>query len=262
MASIYQARQYKGFTLIELSIVLVIIGLIIGGILVGKDMIRAAELRSVLSQIDNFQSAINAFRLKYSCLPGDCPNATDFFGTDSSGCPSGGGATGTCNGNDNRQIGLFSVGTISEGESFRSWQQLGLAGLIEGSYTGVAGPGGVRDVIGGTNAPISKMNKSAFQLVYIQSTLGDRYSAVSGHHILFFGNDSTNFEPDKGALGADEAYALDAKTDDGLPGSGRMIAAYQFLNNGYPECVTNNSAAYNIANKDLVCAINYVLSDF
>lgn len=79
-------RQNSGFTLIELSIVLVIIGLIIGGVMVGRDLISAATIRSQISQIQNLQTQINTFRGKYGCLPGDCSTATQFFGTvDSAG---------------------------------------------------------------------------------------------------------------------------------------------------------------------------------
>src|SRR5580693_9186033 len=71
-----------GFTLIELSIVLVIIGLIIGGVLVGQDLINAAQARAIITDIERFNTAANTFESKYGCLPGDCVNATNFFGTD------------------------------------------------------------------------------------------------------------------------------------------------------------------------------------
>lgn len=61
----------KGFTLIELSIVLVIIGLIVGGILIGRDMIRAAEIRSLISEKNQYIVATNNFRNKYNAMPGD-----------------------------------------------------------------------------------------------------------------------------------------------------------------------------------------------
>jgi prepilin-type N-terminal cleavage/methylation domain-containing protein len=66
----------RGFTLVELSIVLVVVGLAIGGVLVGKDLIRAAEYRKFHSQIESYQLASNTFRVKYNAVPGDMPNAT------------------------------------------------------------------------------------------------------------------------------------------------------------------------------------------
>jgi prepilin-type N-terminal cleavage/methylation domain-containing protein len=67
-----------GFTLIEMSIVLVIIGLLVGGVLVGQDLIRAAQVRKTGTLIEQLNTAVNTFKLKYNCLPGDCANASDF----------------------------------------------------------------------------------------------------------------------------------------------------------------------------------------
>src|SRR3954464_6311892 len=71
-------QNRAGFTLIELSIVLVIIGLVIGGILVGNDLINAAAIRSQISQIEKYMTAYRTFQVKYGCLPGDCANAAAF----------------------------------------------------------------------------------------------------------------------------------------------------------------------------------------
>lgn len=61
----------KGFTLVELSIVLVIIGLLVGGIMIGKSLIGSSEIRAQISQIETFKTAANSFKLKYGALPGD-----------------------------------------------------------------------------------------------------------------------------------------------------------------------------------------------
>jgi prepilin-type N-terminal cleavage/methylation domain-containing protein len=64
-----------GFTLIELSIVLVIIGLLAGGILVGRDLIHAAVIHAQVSQIEKYTMAANTFKLKYGGWPGDIREA-------------------------------------------------------------------------------------------------------------------------------------------------------------------------------------------
>jgi prepilin-type N-terminal cleavage/methylation domain-containing protein len=91
-----------GFTLIELSIVLVILGLLVSGVLLGQDLIRAAELRSVPTDFQKYQTAVNIFRDKYRALPGDMRNATDFWGENDpnlSTCrTTEGSGTDTCNG--------------------------------------------------------------------------------------------------------------------------------------------------------------------
>jgi prepilin-type N-terminal cleavage/methylation domain-containing protein len=64
-------HQHRGFTLIEISIVLVIIGLVVGGVFVGRDLIKAAEIRSTIAELEKMNAAMHTFRLKYNGLPGD-----------------------------------------------------------------------------------------------------------------------------------------------------------------------------------------------
>lgn len=68
--------QRNAFSLVELSIVLVILGLLVGGILAGQSLIRASELRAVTSEQARIVTAIQAFRDKYFALPGDMRNAS------------------------------------------------------------------------------------------------------------------------------------------------------------------------------------------
>lgn len=70
----------RGFSLVELSIVLVILGLLTGGILAGQSLIRAAELRSYITDVQRYPAAVNAFKDKYFAYPGDMANATKFWG--------------------------------------------------------------------------------------------------------------------------------------------------------------------------------------
>ena len=71
----------KGFTLVELSIVLVIIGLLIGGILVGQSMVSTARVNAQVSQLQQLDAAVMNFRTKYNGLPGDSRS----FGGDGNG---------------------------------------------------------------------------------------------------------------------------------------------------------------------------------
>lgn len=140
-----QYHRRQGFTLIEIAIVIVIISLIVAGVLLGRDMIRAAEFRKIQKQYEEISSGVHAFRDKYHCWPGDCPNATTLFGA-ASDCPDRSGATLgtpatltndtirliTCNGDDDGRIDANN--TLYETTTF--WQHLGAAELIGGSFTG------------------------------------------------------------------------------------------------------------------------------
>jgi prepilin-type N-terminal cleavage/methylation domain-containing protein len=64
-------NPHRGFTLIELSIVLVIIGLNVGGVLVGQNLIAAAAARATVTQIERYNTAADTFLSKYGNLPGD-----------------------------------------------------------------------------------------------------------------------------------------------------------------------------------------------
>jgi hypothetical protein len=105
--------------------VLVIIGLIVGGIMVGGEMIKVAEIRSLVNQEEKFKTAAAAFFLKYNCIPGDCPNASTYGFTSWN--------TNVINGDGNGIIGE-TTGSISGGwpihaEQGSFWDQLRQAGF-------------------------------------------------------------------------------------------------------------------------------------
>jgi prepilin-type N-terminal cleavage/methylation domain-containing protein len=133
--------QYKeqGFTLIELSIVLVIVGLIAGGVLVGQDLIRAAEVRATISQIEKYNTAVNTFRGKYGYLPGDINNAAATqFGFAARGQYAGeGDGNGLIEGVSNNAPSSNNGMYESAGETLMFWSDLTYAngmniGMIEG----------------------------------------------------------------------------------------------------------------------------------
>jgi hypothetical protein len=119
--------------------VLIILGLLIGGILGGQSLIKASELRALVTEQEKYQIAFNNFREKYNALPGDFTKATAFWGT-AANCP-GTAAQGTtdgttCDGDGNGEIDYYYA---NSNEAFRAWQHLSNAGLIEGTYNGVRG---------------------------------------------------------------------------------------------------------------------------
>jgi prepilin-type N-terminal cleavage/methylation domain-containing protein len=114
------ARKQQGFTLIEIAIVLVIIGLLLGGVLKGQELIQSARVRNLISQQDGIKAAYFGFLDRYRSLPGDYLQATaNIPGCVEATCP---------NGNGNGQI------EASNNEHIAVWSHLSKAGFITGSY--------------------------------------------------------------------------------------------------------------------------------
>jgi prepilin-type N-terminal cleavage/methylation domain-containing protein len=117
-------RTQSGFTLIEIAIVLVIIGLLLGGILKGQELINSARVKNLATDFRNIPLFIYGYQDKFRALPGDDLAATIHVGNTT---------TPSANGNGNGVIdGNWNSMTPSD-ESYLFWQHVRLAGLAPGS---------------------------------------------------------------------------------------------------------------------------------
>ncbi|MFM9890149.1 MAG: type II secretion system protein [Rickettsiales bacterium] len=247
-------RKITGFSLVELSIVLVILGLLTGGILAGQSLIRAAQLRAVSTEYSRYATAVNTFKDKYFAIPGDMNSATQFWGrlngnadcvTNSSAAVNA--AAGACDGNSDGLVNVAGYTAASagvSGESFQFWRELALAGLIEGSYSGVDGPAGGYNIVA-ANSPPTKSGNGYWGM------RGD-FGTLSGHPQYF---DATygNFYWFQAGFKPEEVWNIDTKLDDGKPATGIMI------NNSWANtCTTaansaDKAAAYRLTETSLIC---------
>ena len=248
----------SGFSLVELSIVLVILGLLTGGILGGQALIRAAELRSLTTESQRYTTAVRTFQDKYFAMPGDMANATAFWGKSAADCnaQTGTAATpGTCNGNGDGVLG-WSIGPNVTGETFRGWQHLALAGLIEGTYTGNAGSISGSDPDAGVNVPGSRLKSGVWGYGYIDNVVGSN-SYVFNYNMLNWmvvGSEDDNAYPDGPLLRPEEAWNVDTKLDDGRPGTGRVLANVVSACTNTAD-VTNRAADYRLTDSGLRCSL-------
>lgn len=249
----------NGFTLVELSIVLVIIGLIVGGVMVGRELIKGAEMRQAISDFDKIRSSVYTFRNKYNCLPGDCANPSRFF----SGLAATDWWTNPTAGNGNGVYDGWGEGTT------RIWEQLGLANLWNATITGAIGTG----ITPGVNTPdFAWLRKnaatnptvwagtSAFSLGLItgnicfsdqdwgceawQVSVAGQYTSVGKTRIFVSGVIATGWSQAGNRAyfyGPNCAFSteLDSKIDDGMPHTGQM-RVYSYL--------TTSCGSYNSAN--------------
>lgn len=208
----------SAFSLVELSIVLVILGLLVGGVLSGQSLIRAAQIRSVSTDYQKYSAAIYSFRDKYFALPGDMPNATNFWGTaagagnDSTCYNAVENTTATCNGDADG-----TIGSVTYSEMYLIWKHLANAQLIEGRYIGTdaTNSGDPSSVVPAKNMPSTKMSSSGYWQIGYVSLAGDalNFALPSGSPLALYG----------ASLTPADAWNIDTKVDDGLPGTGKII---------------------------------------
>lgn len=235
-------QSQRGFTLIELSIVLVIIGLIVGGVLVGQDLIRAAGERATVTQVERFNQAVNTFFGKYGALPGDLnEQVAKQFGFTPRGQYAGqGDGNGVLEG-ASYDIPNNNYGWIEGvGETSMFWVDLTTANglnvnLVDGSFSTASPtanpPGNVTGSALNDYFPSAKIGGGNSFYVY-----SNTYSS-GGNSINYFGlsavttiasslNGCVWCIGSNPGLTVKQAYDIDKKIDDGLPGTGTVLAQY------------------------------------
>jgi len=168
--------QYqRGFTLIEISIVLVIIGFLLGGVLKGQELITSARVRNLIAQQDGIKAAFLGFQDRFRSYPGDYASASGTLR-----CPTG----NTClNGNGNGVIAddavpILVAGVLSEvHEELLVWMHLASGGFLNGSYVMIPGATTATDA----NTPKNHYNVY-LQLIY-DASYADTGAAVNKHNL-------------------------------------------------------------------------------
>jgi len=205
-------RKQSGFTLVEIAIVLVIIGLLLGGILKGQEMITSGQVRNMITQSDGITAAVFAFQDRFKALPGDFAQATTAL--------PGGGATANGDGN-----GLIDT----PAEAGDAWQHLSLANFINGSYTGADTAVAANWACLATTCP-----SNAFGGPMLLTTDDEAFSADA---LTIVGLELYSGQNVPIAV----MLEIDTKVDDGVPQSGT------FQISATHDAVCNNGNLYDVA---------------
>lgn len=181
-------KQQNGFTLVEIAIVLVIIGLILGGILKGQELIDSARVRSLSNKISDVRAVWFSFQDRYNSLPGDFSRAEAQIGSS------------TSNGDGNGKIDTLE-------EVAGVWQHLAESGFIPGVYDGDSGGlDDLADLNCRTNTCPSNPFNGFYKFVYGESVPG-----TSAKTNEFYTGDQ---------IPVSILLQLDLKLDDGVANSG------------------------------------------
>lgn len=209
----------KGFTLVELAIVLAIIGLLIGGTLKGMQMIVNARVIETIEEISAFKGAHRVFIDKYGAPPGDFSNAYKRI----TGCT----AAAFCyQGNGNYLIGTDGPGPGSwfaetqaaiTDERTQYWRHLVLADMIAGTATNLAGYNGLASW--GVTHPASNLGGG-----YHIARIYGFWQAGYGSYAYRLQEAARQYSVDAKQISTRIAYTLDQKMDDGKPNSGIVIS--------------------------------------
>lgn len=211
-----RARQ-SGFTLVEIAIVLVIIGLLLGGVLKGQELIEQSKIKRVVNDFNSIGAAFNTYQDRYKALPGDDPKAAGRWLTSVAGGPAGFG-----NGDSIITATLAQVFVPAASEGGLVWQHLRASGLVSGDMS-------------------SALLSTTPEQTPFNSSYGFGVSATA--FALGIAPTFCASVPPKAA------EQLDRQLDDGMPGTGKIRAgAASAVKNTVPVAAAQAATAVYIDN--------------
>lgn len=239
MYSINNPRSSEGgFTLVELAIVMIIIGLLIAGVLKGQELIGNARVTATVAQIKGIDGAVSTFKDMYSAFPGDMLTPATRLPNCTGGCATAGDGDGHLEANPSA--------IPTQIESINFFRHLSAADIITGVDQNAAASAGW-----GQRFPAARINGGLFPS-YSQGgaaagLVANGVNALGGTYLTLTTNPATAPGAGTGAISPNQAFRMDSKLDDGNPATGATRA----FGTG---CVT--ATGYDEASSAQVCGLH------
>ena len=223
----------QGFTLVELAIVMVIIGILIGGILKGQELIATAKISSTVGQIEGLDASLNTFEEKYQARPGDMANPGGRLPSCAGVCATAGDSDSRIeNGNGANPGGAPA---LNQEGSF-AFAHLSAADLISGVIVDATPAATFGELL-----PIVKAGGGMW-LGYAITNAGSNINTLTGgRHYAILNGQPVATGPNVGAFSPATAAQIDRKIDDGVANTGgtQVVGAGCAVAGVYAESVTN-----------------------
>ncbi|TAJ80436.1 MAG: prepilin-type N-terminal cleavage/methylation domain-containing protein [Gallionellaceae bacterium] len=209
-------RKQSGFTLIEIAIVLVIIGLLLGGVLKGQELINSAKVKNLATDFKNIPVFIYGYQDKFKALPGDDASAATHAAGAIACTPA---ATGRCATGNGVIEGMWNAAAAVTDESALFWQHARLAGLAPGptaltdaGYIPTNAVGGAIGVQGGTSCTAASTPTASCTAAFLTPVKDASGNALRGAYVVC----------SRAILGK-FAKQLDTTLDDGNTATGSVL---------------------------------------
>jgi prepilin-type N-terminal cleavage/methylation domain-containing protein len=254
------ARHESGFTLVELSIVIVIIGLIVAGVVGGQSLVKTSKMNAQIIDFNKFEVAYNAFKLEYNAVPGDMRNASSYW-------------VGSTNGDGNGRITQHANWANDlNTENLKFFEHLSRAKLVPETYTNV--------FTLNVGYPALKLNSRKGMIVagYIE---GPDPNTADGYQISGAESDSrsiaalhlevatpvvlgvpyyvSEYNDANGVASPLTISAIDKKIDDGFARTGKF-QGYRAFASTTGDCLTGISGNYLLTETRDICFAKFIIA--
>ena len=242
-----QKKREGGFTLVELAIVMIIVGLLIGGILKGQELINNSRVTATVAQVKGVDAAISTFRDKFASLPGDMQTPTTRLpNCTAPPCSIVGNGDGIIRASTTD----FGTGTIIAtgvtGEGVRAYAHLAAADMLSG-----VDPEGGNVVVPGITIPTAELGGN-LRFGHVRTGLSGTTVPLTtaaggprnGHYVAISGGIGA-VSNNTGILTPVQAAQIDRKLDDGAPDTGSVRAT----------TACSNGGLYDESNDGVTCAL-------